>query len=278
MPISASLTKRCLVLVAVFFVSWMSQAAAQDPSTITLDRMDATTRVGMQVGFDKIDEVSLSDGFAMRFEPYGQYVFPGKTVGLYGQWPISHLFVSDGPDATGTGNLEAGAFFLPTHSSDLILRTGLAFDAASTSSRERAANSLAVFERMTDLLLIAPNYTTFRVSASTLQQSGLAFFRGDLGLDLALDKPSAGRAVYLRANLAAGLRLPTVDLAMELVNIGVLDGSVPGGISNRFFHTLALGFHTRGTDQFRAGMVFPLDDGARGEIWILSLGYQHAVD
>jgi len=248
------------------------------PSTITLDRMDSSMRVGLQMGFDKIDRVNLSDGFVMRYEPYGQFVLPNRIVGLYGQLPIAHLFNFNGPDATGVGNLDVGAFFLPFHDNALILRTGLALSTASTVNNEVATNILATYERLTDFLLVAPNYTTLRLSASTVQQSQSVFFRGDLGLDLAIDKPSAGRGVFLHANAAVGVRASGVDLAVELVNLGVLDGTVNGGITNRFFHTLAVGLRTRGADQFHAGMVFPLDQSLRGEIWIFSLGYQHAVE
>jgi hypothetical protein len=155
----------------------------------------------------------------------------------------------------------------------------VAFATSSTASNEEAANILAAYERLTDFMLVAPKYTTLRLSASTAQQSGSFFFRGDLGFDVVVDKPSGNSpSIYLRANVAAGIRAPGVDLAAELVNVGALDGTVSGGITNRFLHTLALGLYTRGANQFHAGMVFPLDEGLRGEIWIFSVGYQHAFE
>jgi hypothetical protein len=48
-------------------------------------------------------------------------------------------------------------------------------------------------------------------------------------------------------------------------------------VSRKFLHTFAFGFRTRGPNQIYGGMVFPLDEGPRGEIWILSLGYQHVM-
>jgi hypothetical protein len=263
------------IVLALAGPSLAQPSADVPPSTLTLDRMDAATRLGIQVGFDKLNHVNLSDGFVMRFEPYGQYVFPNHGVGIYGHLPIAHVFDFNGSDVTGVGNLDVGAFFLPLHNSALILRAGVALASASTAMNETFANIASTYERMTDFLLIAPNYTTLRFSASTVQESEVAFFRGDFGFDLAIDKPSNGRGVFVRGNLAAGVRLPAVDLAAELVNIGYLDGS--GDISKRFMHTLAGGFRTRGPHQFYAGMVFPLDQAARGEIWIVSLGYQFAT-
>ena len=92
---------------------------------MTMDRVDAHTRLGLQVGFFKIDDTDLGDGFVMRFNPYAQYVFPGKQAGIYGQLPIAHAFNLNGEDSTGYGNIEMGGFYLPMRSNDLILRAGL---------------------------------------------------------------------------------------------------------------------------------------------------------
>jgi hypothetical protein len=269
---------RALFLAVPFSLALANPAAAQPsgdvpPSTLTLDRMDAATRIGIQVGFDKIDGFSLDDLSVMRFEPYGQYVLPGKDIGIYGHIPIAHAF---GPDATGVGNLGLGAFFLPSRNSALILRAGLILPTASDTPERGQTNVLSAYERMTDFMMVAPKYTMLRLSASTVQEAEYVFFRADLGLDLALDKPSGGAGVFLRANLAAGVRTPLVDISLELVNIGDLDGG--GDLSQRFMHTLAGGFRTRGQNQACAGMVFPLDKGPRGEIWIVTFGYQYAMN
>jgi len=265
--------------------AWNAKAQADEPppGTITLDRMDESTRLGVQVGFDKIDEVEPSDGFVMRYELYGQYVLPSRQGGFYAQVPFAHLFDFSGgasTDYTALSNIDIGGYFLPTHRSDLIIRVGLALPTASENFSRVLTNVYSGFERLTDLLLTVPNITTLRLSASTVQERGVGFFRGDLGVDVLVDKPSGtgGPSLYLRANVAAGVRLSTLDLAAELVNIGAIDGTVSGGIDNRFLHTLAFGLSTRGTDQFRVGTVFPLDKVFRGEIWILSLGYQRAMN
>jgi hypothetical protein len=218
----------------------------------------------------------LSKGFIMRFEPYGEYVLPQKMLGFYGQLPIAHVFDFSGSDATGMGNLGLGAFALPLHNSELILCVGITLPSGASSGDGEITNMLSAYERMTDLVMVAPKYTTLRLSASTVQESAIAFFRADLGFDLAVDKPSTGRGVFLRGNLAAGVRAPGIDLSAELVNIGNLDGS--GSLSQRFVHTAAVALRTRGPQQFCAGMVFPLDHSVRGEIWIVSAGYQFATN
>ncbi|HEY7374769.1 MAG TPA: hypothetical protein VIF57_21570 [Polyangia bacterium] len=250
------------------------------PTFLTLDRMDGTTRFGIQMGWDKIDDTSISDGFVMRYELYGQYLFPNKVVGVYGQLPISHAFNFNGNDATGMGNIEMGGFFLPTHSSELILRGGLAMSTASDSNNnEILSNVYSTYERLTDLMLIAPQYTTLRLSASTLQQRDTLFFRADLGFDLAIDKPDgATTSVWFRGNVALGVRATGVDITAELINIAAVNGGGDNAsLSDRFFHTLGFSLRSQGENQFHLGTVFPLDRDARGEIWIISVGYQRAV-
>jgi len=250
------------------------------PGFMTLDRMDSQSRVGIQVGWVKIDALKLTDGFAMRFEPYGQVLLPGRPIGFYGHLPIAHFFNFNDADTTGVGNLELGGFFLPMNNNDIILRAGLALSTASEGDGVQA-NGFTALERLTDFLLIAPNYTTGRVSVSTFQRNGDFFFRADGGFDLVIDKPAAaGNApsVFFRANVAGGLRVQEVDLTAELVNFASVNGSTETGITNRFLHTLAVGVRTLGDNQIHFGAVFPLDQITRGDFWIISLGYQRVVN
>jgi hypothetical protein len=90
--------------------------------------------------------------------------------------------------------------------------------------------------------------------------------------------PSYPPTVFLRANVAAGIRTSSVDFTLDLVNLGALNGDDIGGITDRFLHSAAVGLRTRGEDQFHLGAVFPLDESARGEVWILSLGYMRAFN
>jgi hypothetical protein len=250
------------------------------PTFMTLDRMDDHTRVGIQIGFDKLDDLALDEAFLMRFNPYGQVILPGTKVGLFGQVALAHAFV-DGEDGTGLSNLELGGFYMPLpRSNDLILRASLvAATADDDDDSGAAANLITAYERMTDLILAVPEYTTGRLSASTIQQMDQFFFRADGGFDFVLSRPSAasGPSVFFRANVAGGYRIPdAVDLTAELVNYAAVNGDVTGGITERFIHTLAFSVRTPGIDQLHFGAVFPLDEDLRGELWILSLGYQRA--
>ncbi len=249
------------------------------PGFMTLDRMDASSRLGAQLGWNKIDDVGVGDAFDMRLEPFGQYILPNRAVGVYGHVPLAHRFDLGGADGTGIGNLELGGFFLPARSSELIVRAGIAVPTGSDSVSGALANFDSRFERLTDFVLIGPSYTTLRLSGSTVRQWDMIFLRADLGLDAVLNKPSASAnatSVFGRANVAGAVRASGVDFTLELVNLIAFNGSnVPSGLTNHLLHTVALSVRTPGVDQFHFGLVFPLDNSFRGDAWVVSLGYQH---
>jgi len=252
------------------------------PGFITMDRTGTSSFAGMQLGFVKIDDTSLSDGFLMRINPYGQYMFPNRQVGVFGQLSLAHAFDFTGADATGFGNIEMGGLYLPMSDSRLILRASLALPTSSSDDLgDVFSNLFTQYERLTDVVLVAPEYTTLRLSASTVQQMDAFFLRADGGFDLVFSKPGTADGAawaFFRANVAGGIRTDAVDFALELVNIAALGGDNLDGITERFQHTAAIGARTRGEDQFHLGMVFPLDENTRGELWILSLGYMRAFN
>jgi hypothetical protein len=234
--------------------------------------MDSATRAGVQVGLISVDRI---DGWFMRSDIHGQYVAQDRRGGFYGQFPIAHFFNHAGPGATAVGAVEVGGFMLPRFNSQLVLRFGLAIATGYDSPGAAGAHLFSSTERLTDFLLTAPGYTTFRLSMSTVQQRDALFFRGDFGMDIVVVGPDAASTLYLRANAAVGLHTTPGDLTIELVNFGATDTGV--GASNSLFHTLTFGIRTRGTHQVHAGLVFPLDASLRGDVWILSLGYHYAA-
>jgi hypothetical protein len=251
--------------------------AEPPPTFMTLDRVDSATRIGFQTGFTKVDETVLggTDAIGFRFNLFGQVVLPQRNVGLYGQLALSQLYV-EGENGDGFSNLELGGFMLVGGRNDVILRFGAILPTASEGLEGVLTNSLTGFERITDAFMTLPDFTVLRLSLSTLQQSGAAFFRADAGFDLAIDTPSGVEDnIFGRANVAVGLRASAVDFTLELANFANLDGD--GEFEDRATHTAAFGLRTRGQNQLHLGMVFPLDEAIRGDLWVVSLGFQHAI-
>ena len=265
-----------LVTVSVFGAGRANAAEEEaQPSFLTLDRMDGTSRFGLQLDFAKLPNVGLGDGFGTRFEAYFQYVLPFRAIGIYGQMPVSYWFNSagTGEDQHGVGNPELGAYYMPGGRQTLIFRAGLTIGTASDSFGGVVSNGIVGYARLTDGIDLSPKATAGRLSVSTIQTFAMLFLRGDFGLDIAFSNKSDSD-IYAHANGALGLRVPVVDLTAELVNAGALDGG--GSFTQRFQHSVALMLRTRGKNLLHLGLVLPLDEGARGKLWIVSLGYQRA--
>jgi hypothetical protein len=246
--------------------------AEPPPSTITLDRMDRATRVGAQLGLISADYL---DGGFLRFNVHAQYVRRHGGSGFYGQFPIATFNDRAGPDAVAVGAVEVGTYLLPAQTS-LVWRMGVAIGNGHEGPGVTAAHLFSANERLTDFLLTAPGYSTLRLSLSTLNEYGAAFFRADFGLDIVINAPANASGLHLRANAAAGLRTTHADVTIELVNFGAFDSGA--GFSDSMVHTAAVGLRTRGRHQAQAGLVFPLDAFVRGDVWIVSTGYQFAFN
>jgi hypothetical protein len=240
-----------------------AEAAEEEtvPSFLTLDRMDGTSRFGLQLDWHKLPNQGVSDEFATRAEVYFQYVLPLRAIGIYAHMPFSYLANFNGSDQHAFGNPEVGAYYMPGGRQTLIFRGGLTFGVAPDDLG------------LTDGIDVSPKATAVRLSVSTVQRFSIAFFRGDFGFDVALSNKDDSD-IFMHANAALGLRLPAVDLTGELANAGALDGR--GDFTDRFRSSFAVMIRSRGPNVLHLGTIFPLDSGFRGENWIVSLGYQRA--
>ncbi len=238
------------------------------PTFTTLDRMDTASRLGIQVGFHKPD-VPV-DAWGLRLETYGQYVFGRGTGGLYGQFPISYLAIEGADNEVAVQNFELGGFFLfGSPGRRFVLRGGVSLPTADEDPGGYRANYLTSWERIADYAGIVPDTTWLRVSLSPLVSSGRLLFRGDVGLDLPM---ASGTGPLARASGGFGLLMGSWAILLELANTAFLDGIDEG--SGGFIHTLSVGARILGSTAVHFGLVLPLDDGVRGDIFILSLGVQ----
>ena len=271
-------------LVVAAALAWGGPASAQtrfiDPGTqpgfVTLDRMDGVSRVGVQLGLDKLDDVDLSEAFGLRTELYGQVLLAGRRAGFYGQLPFSMLILDGAEDRQALGNLELGGLYVVRRPgrADVVFRGGLALPTADDGP-DGIASLFTLGERLTDYPGVTPDTTWLRLSCSPILRSGNVFLRGDLGFDLPF--ADDGGDDDLMAHLSGGLGLLTGTLVFtaELVNMGKVDGD--GELSDRFAHTLAVSLRSAGRNQIHFGAVFPLDEDARGDVWIFSLGFQQVL-
>jgi len=164
------------------------------------------------------------------------------------------------------GNLELGGLYAKRFRGDLavVVRAGLALPTAADDDDGLVSKHLQVLAagpRYGDLVQRVPDSTWLRLGASAMGRVGALFWRGDVGVDVALDDDNA-RSIspVLRANLGGGVDLGAVQLMAELVS-NVIDSDGDDSAS-----TLAIGA------QFASGSLQP------GIALVLPLGLEDNLD
>jgi len=236
------------------------------PFTLT-DRVDGTSGGDVQLGLTYFSETDQLYGFKTNAFAQG---FSKSGVGFYGNMPFSAAFTTagDGDSVFGLGNLDAGAAYARrAGQAAFVFRGGLTAPTASSGDEGVTANIINGFGRVSDLALIVPKVSYARVSASGVLFAGNAFARADLGFDV---------PVWHGEEVSETNTLTHVTL-------GVGTSLQPGGTSfTAEFSTVSGNEHSTSTMAIGVGfeggaylsLVTPLDDEARGEVAVLSLGFR----
>jgi hypothetical protein len=262
-------------LVLAWLVLVPTVAAADDaPAFVTLDRGDATSRVGVEASYEINNTSNAGPGASetvVRFEAHGQYVDPGLRVGGYAQFPITYVSTSDpntSESSTGIGNAELGALYVPRINDhfDLVLRAGVTLPTGSTDLDGAIGNAIGALSRLTDFYLSIPHGTSLRLAASPLWHSGMLFARADAGIDINLDDDNDGTGMnadkVVRLDGAIGVDLGQFSLSLESVNVydTPSSGEQSGGFGSQWINEGAVAGRLRsGMFQPYAAVVFPLD-------------------
>ncbi|HEU0036957.1 MAG TPA: hypothetical protein VFQ53_40380 [Kofleriaceae bacterium] len=202
--------------------------ADRSPDMATLDRGDGITKIGVDFGLSILNDPPYDS--ALRIEPYGQYVLR-SGLGFYAAIPISLSFGGEGEpappeadNATALGNIDLGLLYTLNQSDHfaLVFRGGVGLPTASSGRDEALTNTFASTPRYTDVALAIPEALYIRLAISPLFYSGRLFLRGDLGIDLGVNRDEGNAPELLRLNIGAGIDLDAVALSFELVNTALL--------------------------------------------------------
>ena len=263
------------VMVGVVLVAGVAQAeqpVVKETKMVSLpfnltDRVDGTSGGDIQLGFTYFSETSSVFGFKtdVFFQAYSD-----SGGGLYGSVPLSAAFVSegDGDAIFGVGNIELGGAYAKRNGQvAFVLRGGLTAPIASSGPDGLAANLINVFGRVSDLVLIAPEISFARISASGIMLLDPAFARVDIGFDVPVwDTDDVGDAnTITHATLGIGIVSQPSGTSFT-AELSTVSGS---GDS---FSTLALGVGFSGGTY--VSLVSPLDDGPRGQVLVVKLGFR----
>lgn len=238
------------------------QAAAASPF-VTLPRADGDGDVGVDLALTpKIDFV-LSEASAVRLEPYGEYAVSDQLV-VYGSLPITHAS-SDADSQTALGGLELGAgYVVPTSRPGLrVMATAALVLPTAPDGDAAAANALAGYGRVVDVLDWLPKIVGPRLGGTAIYRSGKLTAQGSLGVEGAyytgdnISRDDVGPLLHLAAGLAydAG----ALTLGGELVSVLNTEDDSDDTLS-----TLALtGRIPAGSATAYAAVVFPLESDVR---------------
>ena len=257
--------------VVVMVLAGMSSAAAQtapmqpppdmapeggSPGYFLMDNVHGFSMASADVGFTSFE----GDATGLRLDLHGQVVTPAGFGG-YGTVPLLFASVDTGGESetdTGIGNFELGGLYvLRQPMVDIILRGGVALPSArgSLDPTGDLAYFANVFTDLTDMVLVIPETTTLRFSASADGGTGQFYYRGDIGVDIVVDSPGDNPDPFYHINFAAGLNLGSAAAGIEFVTV---DSTESGSDS---ISALALGGrYLAGTVRPAFAIGFPIDD------------------
>lgn len=221
------------LLLALLVAGQASVASAQDPELdvgdpLTMNSLTPVSTFGLEVGvpiWDTPDGQSLT---TVGINVFGHYVDPGSGFGGYLTVPMSYVSgeIDLGP-LLGTfddsefslGNIEVGGMFAKQlRHLALVGHVGVAVPTNSADNdRAGAFSPLASAPRYTDLVDRIHETTWLRLGFSPMGRQGKLFWRGDIGIDIALDDDntnSLSPAYYV--NVGGGVDLGQIALQVEI--------------------------------------------------------------
>jgi hypothetical protein len=241
---------------------------ALGPGFVTTDRLDASSRAGIQVSYLSFNEEEGEDINAtiLRFEAHARYVHAPTRLGGYVQVPFVYAQDDDidgGEALTDFGNIEIGGLYAPRLSTPgvgVILRAGITLPTGETGE-EALVGTVANFIALPQIYNSLPEATTIKLGASPVLRSGVAFARLDLGVDWNIDVDGGSVGAAIHYNAGAGVELGKVALALESQNVTIMDSddtSDDGETLNAMALTARADL---GTALPYAALIVPLDDG-----------------
>jgi len=257
----------CWAIAAVLTLATSANAQFQ-----TMDRQQSKTGAEVQFSFVGLDDPTIGDVTLMRTDLYGEVDVKG--VGLYASLPVTRSIDVPGEETTAVGNLEMGGVHQMDLSGpvDLVSHIGVTAPTAGDSLTDVTINTFGSFARVGDLFFGSdPNLVSLRGATSPRWQSGPVFLRADVGIDVAIPTDDRDTEAAFRGNIGAGVDVMLLTLTTEISNVGIMTEN--GSASENFLHTLSLGA-TLNTPIAKPQLAYttPLDDGLRGEIWVVSAG------
>lgn len=252
-----------------------ASVAAADPreptfDSLSLGRHTPLTTISFDFGFEVWDEPANTETNVYTINIAGHFV-NRRGIGGYFTLPLTYLDLQAGAfedSDMAFGNVEVGGIYTKYFGrTALLFHGGIALPTAQDDGAA-ALQFLGSFTRLPDAALHVTNSTWLRTGISAMGRTGSLVWRGDFGLDLALDEDNATHlSPFYYLNLGGGIDLGSATLLAELANVF----SDPDDNSDDSASTFTFGARfSSGTLRPGVGILLPIDfDGADNFEWAL---------
>lgn len=272
-------------LVVLLVAGQASVASAEDDvmdvgDPLTMNSLTPVSTFGLEVGIPIWDTPDNQSFTTVGINLHGHYIDKGSGFGGYLNVPLQYLAGEIDLGFLGTiddsefsiGNVEVGAVFAKQlRHLAVVGHVGVAVPTHSADDDILGAASVAATApRYTDFVNRIPDSTWLRLGFSPMGRQGKLFWRGDIGIDIALDDDamdSASPAYYF--NVGGGIDLGQVAIQVEIDTL-ITDTNGDDTTSVFAFGARFL------SGKFRPGvsMFFPLgwDNDTFGDGWDFGFG------
>jgi hypothetical protein len=247
-----------------------TELAAQDPAEgpgfVVIDRLDASSRAGVQLSYLGLAGDAPDKPTLLRVLAQARYVDKATRFGGYIQVPFAYASAVGMSDSiTDLGNIEIGGIFAPrlgVPGLGLVLHAGVTLPTGE-SGEAAVVGTLENFLALPELYNSLPRATTIKLGVSPLVRHGIGFARLDLGLDWNIDAKDSNVGKGIHFNAGAGLDFGPAAVMLESENLTLLDErDTSNGATSRTATLNALAFSARlsqGPVLPYIAVVIPLD-------------------
>jgi hypothetical protein len=241
-----------------------ASSSADPPGFVTIDRLDASSRFGIDVSYLGLD----GDATLLRAELAARYVDPATALGGYVQVPFAFARVSGGDRSetvTDLGNIEIGGIYAPrVDAGDLrwVLHAGITLPTAEDGRNEAEVGTIANVARLSEFFNSLPGAVTLKLGVAPVFRRGAFFARVNLGFERNLESKDGSIPDVVHLDAGVGVDLGGSAVMLESANLLVPDEQHGGEVSSKGFtlHELAVSVRGHGAVSPFAAVIVPLDD------------------
>lgn len=243
----------------------IASGPAESPGFVAIDRLDATSRAGIDVTYlGPHNDIFTDKAILFRVAAQARYVDPASGLGGYVRMPFAFASTTSS-SITDLGDVELGGIFAPKFGVPglgIVLHAGVTLPTGESGENERVVGLAEALLALPDVYNSLPRATTIKLGVSPMIRIGAMFARIDLGLDLNVDAKDTTIGNGIHYNAGIGVELGRTAVMLESENLSILDKHVANGVyRGTTLNALALSARvSAGAVSPYFAVLIPLDD------------------